>query len=113
MSEQHGPLWLLHRLKVEEEPLFRFSSRLTLALAILGDAEPDPVPVADLQRRFGCAAAEASRVLARMRSLGLAERDEQQPHAYRIGPAGRETRERIAALLAGAPPVTTTQENHP
>jgi hypothetical protein len=104
----HSPFRLLHRLRADEAAdILRYSSRLTLALAMLDEADPAPVALADFTRAFACAPPETAGVLARLRSLGLAERSPDAPGSYRLAPEGRATKDRIAALLASGTPTTT------
>jgi DNA-binding IclR family transcriptional regulator len=100
---------LVHRLRADEAAdILRYSSRLTLALAILDDAHPMPVTISTFTAAFACAPPETSGVLGRLRALGLAERLDDHPATYCLTPKGVEARDRIAALLATATAATPT-----
>ena len=71
-----------------------------MALAILDQADPHPVPSRAFRDAFGCTATEASHVLARMRESGLIVRDKGAA-TYRLTVAADAIRERIARKLAG------------
>lgn len=75
------------------------SPRVTLALAILDQADPEPVHARTFREAFGCTPSEVSHVLARMRAGGLVVRD--ADGAYRLTIAADAVRRRIARKLAG------------
>lgn len=84
----------------------RYSSRITLALAMIEAADPEPVPNAALTEAFACAPPETSNTMARMRSLGLVERIGGASASYRLSDEGRAMQARLAAMFNGS------DENH-
>ena len=92
------PFHVLHALK--QEPIIDGSARVTMALAILERADPEPVTAKAFREAFGCTASETSHVLGRLRDLGLVIREGKEG-SYRLSFLGIGTRERIARKLAG------------
>lgn len=89
---------VLHALRLE--PLMEGSQRVTLALALLDRADPDPVPARAFRDAFQSTPSEASHVLARMRNAGLIVRDPAEG-TYRLTMAADSIRSRLARILAG------------
>lgn len=110
-----SPFLIVHGLRAE--PLMVGSPKATLALAILDQADPEPVAARVFRDAFGCSPSEASHVLAKMRADGLIVRDA-RAGTYRLTIAADAMKARIARKLSGEdlPAVLTaateTTENH-
>lgn len=112
-----SPFLVFHALRLE--PIMDGSARVTLALALLERADPEPVHARAFRDAFACTPSEASHVLARMRGAGLIVRDDKTA-TYRLTIEADALRARLARKMEGhdlpvvilPEPATANGENH-